>query len=102
MPVKNVTIKFPASGSPDVIGYKLYISEQPTPLDYASESMDLGNVTEVDVSKLAGMTTKSGIYDIGITAVDAAGNESSMSIKGGVAIDFVAPDPPGPIVIERS
>jgi hypothetical protein len=100
--VKALSIKFPASASPDVTGYKLYMSEQPTPLDYSSPSWDLGNVTEIDISTLDGMTTKSGTYDIGIVAVDGAGNESSMSIKTGVVIDFVAPDPPGALEVIRA
>ena len=63
---------------------------------------DIGNVTSIDLSTLDGMTTKDGTYNIGITAIDDAGNESSMSIVEGVALDFVAPDPPGPIAVERS
>jgi hypothetical protein len=99
--VKGLIVKFPPSPSPDVVGYRLYMSEQPTPLDYSAAVYDLGNVTEIDISTLDGMTTKSGTYDIGIVAVDAAGNESSMSIAEGVIFDFVAPDPPGPIEIMR-
>ena len=102
MPVKNVTISFPASGSPDVVGYKLYIQETPDPVDYDSESFDLGNNTSIDISTLPGMTTKDGVYNIGITAVDDAGNESSMSKIADVPLDFVQPDPPGQITITRA
>ena len=101
MPVKQVTISFPASGSPDVVGYKMYIEEAPTEVTYDSESFDLGNETSVDLSTLPGMTTKDGTYNIGITALDDADNESSMSKISDVALDFVEPDPPGEITITR-
>ena len=100
--VKSLKISFPASESPDVVGYKLYMAEQPNTVDYDSESWDLGNVTEVDISTLQGMTTRDGVYNLGVVAIDDAGNESSMSIAEGVAIDFEAPNPPGLIVVERS
>lgn len=100
--VKIVTITFPPSGSPDVAGYKLYMEESPTQVGYGSQSWDLGPDTDIDLSTLAGMTTKDGIYNLGVVAIDGAGNESSMSILEGVVLDFVAPDPPGQIVIERS
>ena len=100
--VKNVVVSFPASDSPDVTGYKLYIEEAPNVVSYESVSFDIGNVTTIDLSKLDGMTTKDGIYNLGITAVDDAGNESSMSVVSDVPLDFVAPNPPGQITITRS
>ena len=100
--VKAVKISFPASGSPDVAGYKLYMSESPEPVGYDSPSWELGNITEIDLSTIEGMTTKNGTYNLGVVAVDGAGNESSMSKLEGVVIDFVAPDPPGQIVVKRS
>jgi hypothetical protein len=102
MKIKETRLTFPASPSPDVVGYKLYMVEQPDPLDYTAQSWDLGNLTSVDISTLDGMTTKNGTYDLGVVAVDSAGNESSMSIAEGVVIDFVAPDPPGRISVVRS
>lgn len=101
MPVKNVTLSFPPSGSPDVVGYKLYVKESPDAVDYDSEVFDLGNDTSIDLSTLPDMTTKDGVYNLGITAVDDAGNESSMSVIADVALDFVQPDPPGQITITR-
>jgi len=101
MPVKNVTLSFPPSNSPDVVGYKLYVQEAPGPVDYDSESFDLGNETSIDLSALPNMTTKDGTYNLGITAVDDAGNESSMSKINDVPLDFVQPDPPGQITITR-
>lgn len=100
--VKSLIISFEASPSPDVSGYRLFMEEAPAAVGYESEYFDLGNVTEVDLASLEGMTTKSGTYNLGIVAIDGAGNLSSMSKAEGVVIDFVAPDPPGEIVVNRS
>lgn len=100
--VKDVNLSFPGSGSPDVVGYKLYIEAVPAPITYDSQSYDLGNSTSVDMSTLPGMTSQDGVYNLGITAVDDAGNESSFSLINDVPLDFAAPDPPGEITIVRS
>lgn len=102
MPVKNVNLSFSPSGSPDVVGYKMYIEEAPNEVSYDSESFDLGMNTNINIADLANITTKDGIYNIGITAIDDAGNESSMSKMGEVPLDFISPDPPGEIIITRS
>jgi hypothetical protein len=102
MKVKKLVISFPASPSPDVVGYKLYVEEAPNPVTYDSQAVDLGNQTIVDLSSLPGMTTKDGVYNLGLVAVDDGENESSMSVVEGVHLDFLAPDPPGQIVLERT
>jgi len=101
MKVKNVTLSFPASGSIDVVGYKLYMEAVPTEVSYESQSFDLGNATTVDMSSLPGITTTDGVYNLGISAVDDAGNESSFSLINDVPLDFLAPDAPGEITITR-
>ena len=101
MKVKNVTLSFPASGSSDVVGYKLYMEEAPNAVSYTSTSFDLGNTISVDLSTLPGITTTDGVYNLGITAVDDAGNESSFSLINDVPLDFLAPDAPGEITIIR-
>lgn len=90
-------ISFPASDSPDVVGYKLYVAEAPVEVTYDSEAFDLGNNTSIDLASLEGMATKDGIFNIGVTAVDDAGNESSMSKANEIPLDFLAPNPPGEI-----
>ena len=95
--VKDVILTFPPSGSPDVVGYKLYVQLANDPVTYDSESWDLGLNTTIDIATLPGMTTKDDIYNLGVTAVDEAGNESSFSLINNVPLDFVAPDPPGPL-----
>jgi len=102
MAVKQVMLSFPPSASADVAGYKLYVQEAPDAVSFDSEVFDLGNNTSIDLATLEGMTTKDGTYNLGITAYDDAGNESSMSLLNDVALDFVEPDPPGAITITRT
>lgn len=105
--VNTTYLQFLPSGSADVTGYKLYVEANPNPVGYTSPSFDLGNPTptgspgviSIDLSTLPGMTSYDGLYNIGVTAVDDQANESSMSIANGVQLDFVAPDPPGPIQV---
>lgn len=101
MLVKQVTLRFPASPSPDVVAYRLYIAPAGADLSYASPSFDLGTQNEIDLATIAGMTTTDGVYDIGVTAIDDAGNESSMSKLSAVPLDFSAPDAPGDLEIIR-
>ena len=90
-------------------GYKLYMAEAPADVEavdengaYLAKSYDLGNMTEVDLSTLPGMTSNDGVYNLGVTAIDDAGNESSMSRAENVPLDFAAPDSPGALVIARA
>jgi len=100
--VKKAMLSFPASDSPDVVGYKLYMETAPTEVTYESPVFDLGNnTTNIDLSELPGMTTTDGVYNLGVVAVDDAGNESSMSLAANIPLDFLAPDSPGPLVILR-
>ena len=101
MKVKNVTLSFPASGSLDVVGYKLYMEVSPNVVTYTSPSFELGTETTIDLATLPGITTTDGVYNLGITAVDDAGNESSFSLISEVPLDFLAPDAPGEITITR-
>lgn len=107
--VKDVTLSFPPSGAPDVVKYTLYVVQAPSDVeavdangDYTANNYDLGMNTSVDLNDLPGMTTNDGVYNMGITAIDDAGNESSMTIINDVPLDFVAPDAPGPITITRN
>lgn len=93
--IKSKTLSFAPSDSPDVVGYKLYIEEAPNPVSYSSQAFDLGNNTEVDLISLPGMADIDSVYNMGVAAVDDAGNESEMSLINDVPLDFVAPNPPG-------
>lgn len=99
--VLSTRITFQPSGSADVVGYKLYIQAAPDPVTYESQSFELGNKTEVFVSDLPGMSQVDGVYNIGVAAVDDAGNEASLSIAENVSLDFFAPDPVSDLKIVR-
>jgi len=103
--LKSILLRFPESGSPDVVGYQLYVEPNGVEVTYNSPGYDLVNIiaidgiVETDLSGIDGISTMDGIYNIGVTAVDDAGNESSMSTLDSVPLDFVAPNPPGPLSI---
>ncbi len=102
-PVLNkLNVSFSPSESSDVSGYKLFVQEAPDQVTHDSEYWDLGEETSIDLSTLEGMSTKDGIYNIGVCAIDNAGNMSSLSITENYPLDFVAPDPPGTLVFINS
>jgi hypothetical protein len=84
-------IKWTASASPDVAGYKLYWNADTTQPDYTSTSLDVGNVTEVD--DLAFLPVVNSDIVLGLTAYDNTGNESDMVFKT-FFFDNAAPAPP--------
>jgi len=100
--VKGFVIKFAPSDSEDVVTNKLYVQESPTAVSYDSESFDVGNTAvagfvSVDMQKL--LPDVDSVYNIGVAAVDDAGNESDLSIKNNVPLDFAAPAAPGEILV---
>jgi hypothetical protein len=109
--VRIVKIVFPPSVAADVVNYRMYYVDTGGTLDYSSLFVDLPNQTpdpdgdmRFDASALVDTNDNpvftDGRYDIGVVAIDDAGNESPMSKMMDVPFDFVAPDAPGPIRIE--
>lgn len=103
--LKSVKLQFNKSNSPDIGFYKLYAqsTNDSVGVNYNSPSFNLGmpefdenGVAQIDLSSIPGMNLMDGTYNLGITAVDDAGNESAMLTTGleGIQLDFVAPDPP--------
>jgi hypothetical protein len=101
--IKGLTIKFAPSSSPDVVTNKLYVQEAPAPVTYESPSFDIGNTVgsdgQVTVDLKTVMPNVDGVFNIGVAAVDDAGNESDMKTATDVPLDFVAPNPVGDIEI---
>ena len=103
--VKKAMLTFNPSGSPDIVGYYLFI--QPADLGVvtrqtAAAKVDLGNPAlnangqiEIDLSTIPEVATEN-IYSLGIASYDDAGNESALLTAGlkAVSLDFEAPDPP--------
>jgi hypothetical protein len=76
--IKKRKLCWKASASTQVVGYKLYWSENSV-LDYNSNCEMLGNVTEIILpDDVASFTPKAGPITFGVTAVDELGNESDF------------------------
>jgi hypothetical protein len=76
--IKKRKLKWIASGSSQVVGYKLYWSENGA-VNYDSKCLGLGNVTEIVLpDDVAAFIPGGGPVEFGITAEDELGNESDM------------------------
>jgi hypothetical protein len=77
--IKKRKLSWQASVSSQVVGYKLYWSQGGS-VDYESDCVQLGNVTEVllpdDLKDH--LKVGRGPVEFGVTAVDELGNESDM------------------------
>jgi hypothetical protein len=61
---------------------------------------DADGYSRIDLGKLQGISALDGTYDLYLTAVDDAGNESEPLELQSVELDFVAPLPPTEGAIE--
>lgn len=93
----KVYLSFPPSTSPDVVGYQLYIETAPNPVTIESPFVPIGLDTRVCLNEE--FPELDGVFNVGVAAVDDAGNLSPLSVKGGVVLDFLAPNPVGDLVI---
>jgi hypothetical protein len=76
--IKRRRLKWIASGSSQVVGYKLYWSENGA-VAYDSQCAILGNVTEIILpDDVNSFIPNGGPIEFGITALDELGNESDM------------------------
>ena len=91
--IKTKTLKWIASTTPDVVGYKVYYNTNGE-VDYLSTFVDVGNITSVVLPEgLAGFPTDvDGIVNFGITSYDEVGNESDMA-NVSAQLDFTVPLP---------
>jgi len=85
-----ITLSFEPSVSTDVVGYNMYIDKNT--LSFTSMKYDLGNNLIVNLADILPIDTN-GIYNIGVSAYDELGNESSIVFTSG-RIDFSVPEPP--------
>ena len=76
--IKKRKLKWIASDSSQVVGYKLYWSENGA-VNYYSKCVNLGNVTEIVLpDDVDSFMPGGGPVEFAITAVDELGNESDM------------------------
>lgn len=88
-------LRWTASPSPDVAGYRLYYSQSPD-ADYTGTYVDVGNSTEVDVATLG---LPDGNYYFTAIAYDAVGNLSAGTESGPFTLDLTAPEPAGVVEV---
>lgn len=93
--LQPVTLRWAASPSPDVTGYRLYYSTDFDISDYETESfIDVGLNTEQDVAALG---LPDGSYWFMAVAYDAKGHLSAGSESGPFVLDLTAPEPAGAV-----
>lgn len=97
--VRRKKIRWRASLSPDVAGYKLYWKVGKG-VDFDSDCAELGNATEVILpDQVPSFPLIAGDVEIGVTAVNHMGNESDM-VKFRAFFNFAAPDAPTNLTVE--
>lgn len=98
--LKKRILRWQASSSPQVIGYKLYWSDGGD-LSYDSNQATLGNVTKIVLpDDVESFKPNSGPVELGITSVDELGNESDM-LKLMAPYQFSVPEAPQDLRIEK-
>lgn len=99
--IKKRRLRWNASTSPQVVGYKLYWAVNGTP-DYNSDCVKLGNVTEIVLpDDVKGFADASGPVEVGIAAIDEVGNESDMvTLK--IPFQFAVPQAPSELRLEAA
>lgn len=97
--IKKRKLRWSASESLQVVGYKLYW-EEGEEVNYDSPCAILGKVTEVVLpDDVEAFTPKSGPIEFGITALDELGNESDL-ITISAPYQFNVPQAPREIWFE--
>jgi hypothetical protein len=98
--IKKRKLKWIASTSSQVVGYKLYWSEN-SAVNYYSKYVSLGNVTEIVLPEdVDSFVPGGGPVEFGITAVDELGNESDM-ITLKAPYQFNVPKAPEDLYFQR-
>jgi hypothetical protein len=104
----SANLKFKPSGSLDVVGYNLYYKDHEDSVSLTKNNsiavIDLGKpdvdvddgFIHIELNSLPALSGLDGMYDLGVAAVDDAGNTSPMLVQGlaNISLDFLAPNPP--------
>ena len=103
---RAVYIDFPPSTATDVVEYRLFYEPSPGPVTQASPWVSLGNpppvggIITVDVTTIPDFAEIDGVFELGLAAVDDAGNVSeALTVAHSVPLDFVAPPAPASITV---
>jgi|GEM_PF-2145036 len=97
--IKKRRLKWNASSSHQVVGYRLYWIEGKG-VSYSSAHVDLGNITDITLpDDVPALMPCRGPVEFGITAIDELGNESNMVVIS-APYQFSVPEPPSGLKIE--
>ena len=96
--IQEKTLSFAPSTSPDVVGYKLYYEEVPNEVTYDSPYINVSG-TSVELHEVPEFAEFDSTYNMGVSSVDDAGNESNMSKMSDVPLDLFPPSPPGSLIL---
>jgi hypothetical protein len=95
--IRKRTVRWEPSAG--VQKYRLYWSSQ-GPVAYESHFVELENETQVILpDEVPSFPKTAGNIELGITAVNAAGNESDITVAG-VYVDFTVPEAPKALRME--
>jgi PilZ domain len=96
--IKSRKVRWEPSSTPEVV-YRLYWSCGGG-VDYNSYYADLGDLTEIVLpDDIPSFPLTAGTFELGISAINQAGNESEL-IKAVVHLDFFIPEPPKNLMVE--
>ena len=97
--IKKRRLRWEPSSNLDVIKYRIYWAKDGG-VDYDSDSWEAGNVTQLILpDDIPCFPLTAGEVELGISAVNQAGNESELT-KTRVYFDFTVPEPPKGLEIE--
>ena len=98
--IRKRKLRWIESSSPQVVGYKLYWSENGE-VNYDSKCAILGNVTEVVLpDDIESFKPNGGTIEFGVTAMDELGNESDMVILI-APYQFNVPEAPEDLYLQK-
>lgn len=94
------SLSWPASESADVVAYCVYQGADGNPPTYDSPFVVVGNVLSVALP-VEGLPPVEGTVIFGVSAIDAAANESDIRPAEAILIDVTPPLPPAEVVYSQ-
>lgn len=98
--LNSKTLRFTPSASPDEVGYRIRIAKDgeafsyDLPFSFIPATEDANGKIVADIGSLSVAPAQEGVYDVYVTAVDAAENESDPMIIENASFDFNPPEAP--------
>lgn len=99
--IKELVLRFKQATAPDVVKNRVYVHGPNLPFDptapfdeFAKPAADADGFTRVPLANLPKLVGLEGQYDLDVTAIDAAGNESDPLEIDNQTFDLSPPDAP--------